>query len=90
MGERRHRISGCELPYVVTAIENQLCEWLQYRRTEDMDGAEQLFRLWWRIMQHREGRPSYPDPITWAVIEEYLDAGEMVPLPIIGKIKTSV
>jgi hypothetical protein len=82
VSERRHRISGCELPHVVSAIESQLREWLQYRRTEDMDGAEQLFRLWWRVMEHRKGRPRYPEPITWEVIWEHLEAREMVPLQI--------
>lgn len=72
MSERRHRISSRELPHVVTAVENQLREWLQYKRYDDRRGAEHLFRLWYRIMMHREGRPDYPEPITWNVIEEHV------------------
>ena len=78
-GERRHRISGGELPHVITAIESQLREQLQTRANPRE--AEHLFRLWYRIRIHREGRPSYPEPITWNVIEKHLgDTGEMVPL----------
>jgi len=77
LSERRHRISGRELPHVVTAITNQLREWLQYRRVEDRYGAEHLFKLWWRIQIHRIGQPCYPD-FSWGVVEQYL--GEpMVP-----------
>ena len=78
-GARRHRISGSELPHVTEAIEHQLREQLQIR-TDPLQ-AEQLFRLWWRIMIHREGRPDYPEPITWDVIESHLDNNTiMVPL----------
>lgn len=78
-GERRHRISGSELPHVTEAIENQLREQLQIRT--DPIQAEQLFRLWWRIMIHREGRPDYPEPITWSVIDSHLsNTPLMVPL----------
>ena len=68
-GERRHRISSSELPHVTEAIENQLREQLQIR-TDPLQ-AEQLFRLWYRIMIHREGRPDYPD-FSWKVVEECL------------------
>ena len=79
MSERRHRINHNELPHVTEAIENQLREQLQIR-TDPLQ-AEQLFRLWYRIQIHREGRPDYPDPITWRVIKEHLDTpSEMVPL----------
>ena len=73
MSERRHRISHNELPHVVEAIENQLLDLLQHR--DRMHAAEHLFRLWWRINIHREGRPNYPEPITWAVIEAHLTEG---------------
>jgi len=78
LSERRHRISGSELPHVTEAIENQLHEQLQIR-TNPLQ-AEQLFRLWYRIQIHREGRPDYPDPITWRVIKEHLNGtGETAP-----------
>ena len=64
MSERRHRISGRELPHVTMVIENQLLEWLQLRRSEHIHAAKHLFRLWYRIRIHREGHPDYPDPIT--------------------------
>lgn len=73
MSERRHRISGRELPHVITAVENQLREWLQYRRDEHRYPAEHLFKLWWRVMRHSVGKPSYPEPITWGCIEEHLE-----------------
>lgn len=78
-GERRHRVSGRELPHVVTAVENQLREWLQYRRDEDRYGAMHLFRLWWRVQRHSVGKPSYPEPLTWGVIAEYLEPNDMEP-----------
>jgi len=83
-GERRHRISSSELPHVTEAIENQLREQLQIR-TDPLQ-AEQLFRLWYRIQIHREGRPDYPDPITWSVIESYLsNTPRMVPLVLVAE-----
>lgn len=75
-GERRHRISGGELPYVIEAIENQLREQLQIRT--DLLQAEQLFRLWYRIIIHREGRPDYPE-FSWGVVQKHLGEHEMVP-----------
>jgi len=75
MSERRHRISHNELPHVVEAIEAQLLEWLQFRNHENMRAAEHLFKLWWRIQVHREGRPDYPEPITWGVIATHLSNG---------------
>ena len=81
MSERRHRMSSDELSYVTEAIENQLRELLQHRAR--MDAAEHLFRLWYRIQIHREGRPSYPEPITWGVIESHLDiTPRMVPFTL--------
>ena len=78
MSERRHRISGSELGPVTTAIEHELHDLLLTK--SDIHTGEQLFRLWYRIMIHREGRPDYPDPITWGVIESYLSTKSiMVP-----------
>ena len=72
-GERRHRINSLELPWVVEAIENQLREYLAERNPLNLHGAEQLFRLWYRIQIHREGRPGYPE-FTWSSLEERLEA----------------
>jgi hypothetical protein len=35
--------------------------------------AVTAFKAWFRLTNHHTGRPGYPEPITWAVIQEYLD-----------------
>ncbi len=75
--ERRHRISSNEVPWVQLAIENELKTLIE---TEFITSQiEHLFRLWWRIRTHRQGRPNYPDPLTLKVIRKYLTGDEMVP-----------
>ncbi len=75
--ERRHRISSNEVPWVQLAIENELKTLIE---TEFITPQiEHLFRLWWRIRTHRQGRPNYPDPLTLKVIRKYIYGDEMVP-----------
>ena len=75
--ERRHRISPTEIPYVLNAIEAHLIRLVE-TGIMTMD-TEHLFRLWWRIKTHRQGRPDYPDPLTLKIIRKYLTGEAMVP-----------
>jgi len=81
--ERRHRISSNEVPWVRLAIENELKTLIE---TEFITPQiEHLFRLWWRIMRHREGRPDYPDPLTLKIIRKHITGDEMVPKNNVGE-----
>jgi len=76
-GERRHRISPSEVPWVQLAIENELKNLIKNGVLTYQ--IEHLFRLWWRIRTHRQGRPDYPEPMTLKVIRKYLTGAIMVP-----------
>jgi len=39
--------------------------------------VEILFRVLYRLTNYRHGRPSYPKPITWALIAKYLDEKDL-------------
>lgn len=48
-----------------------LLEYVEKR--EDLGQAEIAFRAYFRLTEHKPGRPSYPDNITWQAIEEYIN-----------------
>ena len=35
--------------------------------------AEILFKVLFRFVNYKHGRPSYPEPVTWGLIKSYLD-----------------
>ena len=69
--ERRHRLHGFEVPEVLEGLRLRLREHLE--RREDKLQAEIAFRAYFRLSQHRSGRPKYPRPLTWQVMEEYVN-----------------
>ena len=56
---RRHRIFGNEIPYVALTLadrlESKTDDQLQYGE------GQALFRVLWRLKEHRQGHPSYPE-----------------------------
>ena len=42
---------------------------------QDLPGATIAFRALYRLMEHRAGRPNYPEPVTWGLIEGWLSIG---------------
>lgn len=68
--ERRHRIFPNELPYFVKA----LAEAIESKPLDDLKQGEglALFRVLWRIKEHRAGPPSYPE-INEKVVSQLLE-----------------
>ena len=71
---RRHRIHEDELEPVFEALTDQLAV---IAATNDADMVPllkhiHLFRIWWRIKEGREGKPSYPNPITYGTIKQHI------------------
>lgn len=81
---RRHRLNVFEVPEVIEALRLRLWYHLEYKRR--LDEAQIAFRAYYRLVTHRVGKPSYPEPITWGVIESFLGPTpfEMVPLVVSG------
>ena len=56
---RRHRIFSNEIPFVACALADRL-----ESKTEDQlkyGEGQALFRVLWRLKEHRPGHPSYPE-----------------------------
>ena len=68
--QRRHRLHGEEIPEVLRGLELRLREHLETER--DLLGATIAFRAFYRLLEHRPGRPNYPEPVTWNVIAEWI------------------
>ena len=86
---RRHRIHEDELEPVFEAITDQLAV---VAVTHDADMVPllkhiHLFRIWWRIKEAREGKPSYPVPLTYGTIKNHIGT---VSHPIDGVLLTSI
>ena len=71
--ERRHRIQRDEIPEVVAGLRLRLREHLETK--DDIYGASLAFRTLYRLKTHKVGKPSYPNPISWTLIEEYTNYG---------------
>lgn len=70
---RRHRLNEDETPLVHALVVERLRVLLETR--EDLEEAEALFRLQWRMDHFCPGRPSYPEqlqPFTWIGLEAYI------------------
>lgn len=72
--ERRHRLHGHELDPVLKAVRNELIRLLEDRK--DLFEATILFKVLFRFEENKQGRPIYPEPITWTLIEKRLDLGK--------------
>lgn len=71
--ERRHRLHGIEVPEVIEGLRLRLRRHLESR--EDLLGATIAFRTLYRLETHPRGRPDYPDPVTWGLIENWIKNG---------------
>ena len=71
---RRHRIHVDELEPVFEAITDQLAVVAATHDADMLAAVEHihLFRIWWRIKEGREGKPSYPNPITYGTIRNHV------------------
>ena len=69
--ERRHRLQDFEVPEVLKSLRLQLIKHLEMK--EDFLQAQITFRVYFRLNEHNIGRPNYPDPLTWQVMEEYIN-----------------
>ena len=65
--ERRHRLHGDEVPEVIEGLRLRLRRHLRTR--EDLLGATVAFRAYYRLTKYPRGRPNYPNPVTWDLIE---------------------
>jgi len=70
LSQRRHRLPGEEVPEVLEGLRLRLRQHLETE--EDLAGATVAFRAFYRLMEHRPGRPNYPAPVTWNTIVEQL------------------
>ena len=68
---RRHRIVGDEVDEVIEGLKLRL--WYHYRQRGDLLDAIVAFRVLYRLVEHRAGRPDYPEPIDWDVIVDLLN-----------------
>ena len=68
---RRHRIFESEIPPVMKAIHQRLT--ILNTSDEISYEKQQLFRVLWRMRQHRTGPPHYPE-ITKDEINKLLDS----------------
>jgi hypothetical protein len=73
--ERRHRLRDVEIPEVMAGLRLRLAQLLEAR--EDPASAEISFKALYRMENYMPhgGKPGYPEPVTWQLIEEFLDNG---------------
>lgn len=67
---RRHRLNEDETPLVYALVSERLRVLLEERRS--LEEAEALTHLLMRMDQNKPGRPAYPGPFCWAVLEAYM------------------
>lgn len=78
---RRHRLNQIEVAPVKHALENELRVLSDEASPRNLLNGTILFRVWWRLQNHRSSRPRYPTPITWAIIRAYIN-GTVNPMEI--------
>lgn len=69
--ERRHRIQASAVPEVVAGLRLRLREHLETK--DDLYGASIAFRTLFRFEIHKIGKPCYPSPMNWDVIDSYVN-----------------
>jgi hypothetical protein len=69
--ERRHRLHGDEVPEAIEGLRLRLLQHLKTR--ENLYAARVAFRAFYRLSTYCRGRPSYPNPVTWDLIDSYLN-----------------
>jgi hypothetical protein len=76
-GGRRHRLNADEVPLVRGLVLEKLTELIGERR--DLLQSEELYKVVHRMDHNRPGRPEYPEPLTWAYLEAYLEINGPLP-----------
>ncbi len=71
LAERRHRLHGDEVPEAIEGLRLRLLQHLKTR--ENLYEARVAFRAFYRLSTYCRGRPSYPNPVTWDLIDSYLN-----------------
>ena len=71
MSERRHRLHASEVQPVLRCIDANLRRLLEAR--EDLDEAQILFRVHYRLKTYVINRPRYPAHGTFEDIAQYLN-----------------
>ena len=70
LSERRHRIYEEEVPEVIEGLKLRLFKLLE-EKTEP-EKAELGFRVLYRLMRDKPGRPKYPD-FSWDLLYNFID-----------------
>lgn len=70
LSQRRHRLHGDEVPDIIEALAMLLVS--RVRSGEGLERTKPAFRAFYRLLEHRTGRPNYPEPVTWDVIAEWI------------------
>jgi len=68
---RRHRLHSDEVPEVKEGLKLRITEHLDTK--DDLEAATLAFRALFRLERHKVGKPSYPKPITWGLIEDWIN-----------------
>ena len=68
---RRPRILAHETPLIYGLVWAKLSELHEERSQPHL--ATQLFKILYRYVEYRPGRPSYPEPVTWSLIESWIN-----------------
>lgn len=68
--DRRYRVNAHEVEPVMADISEKLAELAEAR--EDPEGAVIRFMILYRWIHYTQGRPSYPEPVTWPMIDDLL------------------
>lgn len=71
LSDRRYRLNPHEIDPVMDSVKHRLGELTQDKT--DLQLAQDLFMVLYRFENYKVGRPSYPEPITWGLIEAWLD-----------------
>ena len=71
LAERRHRLHEDEVPEATEGLRLRLLQHLKTR--ENLYEARVAFRAFYRLSTYCRGRPSYPNPVTWDLIDSYLN-----------------
>ena len=71
ISQRRIRVHPEEVPEVIEGLILRLQQHLRTR--EDLLGATVAFRTYYRFSTYRRGRPGYPSPVTWDVIDSFVN-----------------
>ena len=73
LSERRHRLYVHEIPEVVAALRLYLERQVETR--ENVEKAETVYRILFRLTNEKPGRPRYPE-FSWDYLQYYLDFHE--------------